>query len=114
VVIGRAVNGATGFNKESLNRSMKIFVPTMGPNTDFKQWKRNFLTFVSLKAAYLIPQLAICECGVRLDEGAQTCAYALMLHAASENKRADQAVKCISNARPYCANIIWDILRAHR
>jgi hypothetical protein len=43
-------------------------VPTMGPNTDFKPWKRNFLTFLSMKATYLIPQLAIREAGVWLDE----------------------------------------------
>jgi hypothetical protein len=42
MVIGLAVNESTGFDKESLNRSMKMAVPTMGPNTDFKQWKRNF------------------------------------------------------------------------
>jgi uncharacterized protein YpmS len=36
-------------------------VPTMGPNPDFKRWKRNFLTFLSLKAAYLILQLVIKE-----------------------------------------------------
>ena len=64
VVIGRVVNDATGFDKESLNRSMKMTALTMGPNTDFKPWKRNFLTFLSMKAAYLIPQLAIRESGV--------------------------------------------------
>jgi hypothetical protein len=36
MVIGCVVNEATGFDKESLNRSMKITVPTMGPNSDFK------------------------------------------------------------------------------
>jgi hypothetical protein len=40
---------------------MQMSVPTMGPNT---QWKRNFLNFLSLKATYLIPQLAIRESGV--------------------------------------------------
>jgi hypothetical protein len=55
VVIGRAAQEATGFERDALNRSMKISVPTMGPNFDFKQWKRNFLNFLSLKAAYLIP-----------------------------------------------------------
>jgi hypothetical protein len=42
---------------------MKMWFPTMGPNSDFKHWKRNFLNFLSLKAAYLIPQLAIREPG---------------------------------------------------
>jgi hypothetical protein len=64
VVICRVVHEAAGFDKEALNRSMKMYVPTMGPNTYFKHWKRNFLTFLSLKAAYLIPQLAIRESGV--------------------------------------------------
>ena len=61
VVIGRAAHEATGFDKDALNRSMKMSVPTMGPTTDFKQWKRNFLNFLSLKAAYLISQPAIRE-----------------------------------------------------
>jgi hypothetical protein len=43
---------------------MKMYVTTMGPNTDFKKWKMNLLTFLSLKAAYLIPQLTIRESGV--------------------------------------------------
>jgi hypothetical protein len=43
MVIGRVVNEAVSFEKDSLNRSMKKFVPTIGPNTDCKQWKRKFL-----------------------------------------------------------------------
>jgi hypothetical protein len=35
VVIGRAAHEATGFDKDALNRSMKMPVPTMGPTTDF-------------------------------------------------------------------------------
>jgi spore cortex formation protein SpoVR/YcgB (stage V sporulation) len=79
---------------------MKMLVPTTGPNSDFKQWKRNFLNFLSLKAAYLIPQFAIRESGIWLDEQAHHYAYTLMLHAANDNKRADQAMKCVSPARP--------------
>jgi hypothetical protein len=55
VIVGRATHEAIGFDKDALNRSMEMSVPTIGPNTDFKQWKRNFLTFLSLKATYLIP-----------------------------------------------------------
>jgi hypothetical protein len=110
VVIGRALNEATGFDKESLNRSMKMTVLTMRPNTNFKQWKRSFLTFMSFKAAYLIPQLAIRESGVSLDEAAQTYAYALLVHNAIENKRVCQAVQCIIAAPHGCATLAWDIL----
>jgi hypothetical protein len=78
VVIGRAVNEATGFDEESLNRSIKMTFPNMGPNIDFKQWKGNFLTFLSLNVAYLIPQLAIRKANVWLDEAAQTYSYAML------------------------------------
>jgi hypothetical protein len=60
LTVGRAAHEATGFHKDALNRSMKMSVATMGPTSDFKQWTRNFL---ALKAAYLIPQLAIRESG---------------------------------------------------
>jgi hypothetical protein len=64
VVVGRAAHEATGFDKDAPNRSIKLSVPTMGPNYDFKEWKRKFLTFLSLKAAYLIPHMTIRESGV--------------------------------------------------
>jgi spore cortex formation protein SpoVR/YcgB (stage V sporulation) len=35
----------------------------MEANSDFMQWKRNFLNFLSLKAAYFIPHLDIRELG---------------------------------------------------
>jgi hypothetical protein len=95
VVIGRATHEGTGFDKDALNWSMKMPIPTMGPTTDFKQWKRGFMNFFSLEAAYLIPQLAIRESGVWLHELAQHYAYILMLHAGSDNKRADRAMKCV-------------------
>jgi hypothetical protein len=63
VVVGRAAHEATGFDKDALNRSMKFSVPTMGPISDFQQCERIFLNFLSLKAAYLTPQLAIRESG---------------------------------------------------
>jgi hypothetical protein len=110
VVVGRAAHEATGFDKDDLNRSMKMSVPTMGPTTDFKQWKRNFINFLSLKAAYLIPQLAIRESGVWLDEHEQRYAYTLLPHAASANQRTDKAMKCVSPARPNCATAGWDVM----
>jgi hypothetical protein len=51
----------------------------MGSNTNVKPWNMNFLTFISLKFAYLIPQMAILESGVWLDEVVQTYAYALFI-----------------------------------
>jgi hypothetical protein len=83
--------------------------PHHGPTTDFKHWKRTFLNFLSIKAAYLIPQLAIRDSGVKLDEQAKHYAYTLLLHAAIANQRVDQAMKCVSPARPDCAAAAWDM-----
>jgi hypothetical protein len=110
VVIGRAAHEATGFGKDALNRSMKMPVPTMEPTMDFKQWKRNFLNFLSIKAAYLIPPLASRDSGVWLDEQTRHYAYMLLLHAANANHRADLVMKCVSPERPDCAAAAWDIL----
>jgi hypothetical protein len=68
---------------------MKMSVSIMGPYSDVKQWKRDFLNFLSIKAANLIPQLAIRESGAWLDEPAGHNAYTLLVHATSANKRAD-------------------------
>jgi hypothetical protein len=65
---------------------------------------RNSLNVLSLKAVYLIPQLAIRESGVWLDEQAHHYAYTLLLHGANGNKRVDQAMKCVSHASPDCAH----------
>jgi uncharacterized protein YpmS len=43
----------------------------MGSNADFKHWKKSFLTFLSLKAAYFILKLAIKELDEWLDEATQ-------------------------------------------
>jgi hypothetical protein len=70
----------------------------------------DFSTFLSLKAASLIPQLAISESGAWLNETAQDYAYALLLHVASENKRAHKIFECIFVARLDCGAAAWDIL----
>jgi hypothetical protein len=72
--------------------------------------EENFLNFISLNVAFLIPRLAIRESGAWLDEHAQHYTYTLMLHAANDNKRADHALMCISHARPYCATTALDIM----
>jgi hypothetical protein len=72
--------------------------------------KRIFFNFLSIKAAYLIPQLTIRDSGVWLDEQAQHYAYTLLLHAASANQRTNMAMKCDSPTRIDCAAAAWDIL----
>jgi hypothetical protein len=102
VVVGRAAHEATGFDKDALNRSMKMSVPTMGPSPDFKQWKRNFLNFLSLKAACLIPELATSS-RVHGWTSRPSTTHTPYFLAAIDNKRVDKALKCVSLARPDCA-----------
>jgi uncharacterized protein YpmS len=60
----------------------------MGQHSEFKQWKRKFLTFLSLKTTYFMPKLAILVSGVWLYEAAQNFAYAIMLLPVAREKNA--------------------------
>jgi hypothetical protein len=72
VVVNRAASETSDFDRDAINMSMKMNVHVMGPNTEFRHWKNKFLDFLSVKATYLIPQLALRESGEYLDENAQT------------------------------------------
>jgi hypothetical protein len=110
VVVIRAAGETTDFDRDAINMPMKMNVHAMGPNTEFRHWKNRFLDFLSLKAVYLIPQLAVREFGAYLDESAQSYAFALLRHAFVDNGRANQAVRCITAARPDCGAVVWEIL----
>jgi hypothetical protein len=68
-------------------------VHVIRPPTEFQHRKSRFLFFKSLKAVYLIPQLTLMDSSANLEEGGQSYAFELLLHAASDNKRDDQATK---------------------
>jgi hypothetical protein len=108
-VVGRAVFLSNGCDKEAMNRSMKMTVPPWARTCTSSNGKGTFSRF---EAAYMIPQLALRVSGVWLEEVVTNNAFALndMLHVASENKRKDHVVKCVSPARPNCATVAWDIL----
>jgi hypothetical protein len=72
VVVNHAASEAGDFDRDAINWSMKLNVPVMGPNQEFRHWKNMFICFLSLKAAYLIPQLALRESGTYHDENAQS------------------------------------------
>jgi hypothetical protein len=91
---------------------MKMNVSVMGSNTEFRHRKNRLLDFLSLKAAYLIlqGQVALRESRAYLDESALSYAFALLHHAVGDKRRDDQAVRCITAARPNCGAAIWEIL----
>jgi hypothetical protein len=94
MVVGRAANDeSANFDKGDINMCIKMNFPTMGPTTEFKHSRSHFLSFMSLKAAYLIPHMAVRDSGAYQDKGSHSFAFALMLHAACGNKRPYPAVK---------------------
>jgi hypothetical protein len=58
---------ATDFDGDSFFRSFRMDAPLMPKTGDFKLWKRDFLSFLSIKAAALIPQVAMSSFGVPLN-----------------------------------------------
>jgi hypothetical protein len=93
VVVNRAAGEIADFDRDSINMSMKMNVYVTGPNIEFRHCKNRFLDYMSLRAAYLIPQLAQRESGVYLDERAQSYAFAVLRHGVGDNRRASQAFR---------------------
>jgi hypothetical protein len=89
---------------------MKMSVPTMGPNTDFKQWKEKLPELPLTQGRVPHPRDGHPRIGRLLDEKAQHYAYTVLLHATNAYQRADQAMKCVSPACPDCATAAWDIM----
>jgi hypothetical protein len=71
---------ATDFNGDSFSRWFCMDAPSMPKTGDFKLYKRDFLSFLSVKAAALIPQLAMSSSGVLLNPVAQRYAHAMLVH----------------------------------
>jgi hypothetical protein len=110
VVVGRAASESADFDMNSISRSMKMNVLVMGPNRELRHWKNRVFYILSLKVAYMIPHKALRDSGVYLDERAHSYTFALLLHVASDNRRTNQAVRCVIAARPDCGAAAWEIL----
>jgi hypothetical protein len=68
---------ATDFDGDYFSRSFRMHVPLMPKTGEFKLWKRDFLSFLSIKAAPQIPQLAMSSFGVPMNPVAMPtlCSY---------------------------------------
>jgi hypothetical protein len=69
---------ATNFDGDSFSRSFCMDAPLMHKTGEFKVWKRDFMSFLSIKAVALIPQMALSSSGVPLNLVAQRCAHAML------------------------------------
>jgi hypothetical protein len=70
---------ATTFDGDSFSRSFCMDAPLMPKTGEFKAWKRDFQSFLSIKAAALIPQLGLSSYGVPLTLVAQRYAHAMLV-----------------------------------
>jgi hypothetical protein len=56
--VAMTADWATNFDGDSFSRSFRMDAPLMPWTGEFNTWKRDFLSFLSIKGAALIPQLA--------------------------------------------------------
>jgi hypothetical protein len=75
--VAMTADWATNFDGDSFSRSFRMDAPLMPKTGEFKTWKRDFLSFLSIKGAALIPQLALSSSGVPLNPVAQRFAHAM-------------------------------------
>jgi hypothetical protein len=69
--VAHTVDHATAFDGDSFSRSIRMDAPFMPRTGDSKFWKLDFMSFLSLKAAALIPQLAMSSSSVPINPIAQ-------------------------------------------
>jgi hypothetical protein len=101
---------ATNFDGDSLSRSFRMDAPLMPRTGEFKTWKRDFLSFLSIKGAALIPQLALSSSGVPVNPVAQRLAHAMLVQSCRQNKPAAQAIAGVPVGRPDCGTAAWEML----
>jgi hypothetical protein len=77
---------------------------------EFKVWKRDFLSFLSIKSVALIPQLAMLSPGVPMNPVAQRYAHAMLVQCCRQNKHAAQTIARVPSGRPDCGTTDWEML----
>jgi hypothetical protein len=105
--VAMTADWATDLDGDSFSLSFRMDGPLITKTGDFKFWKRYFLLFLSIKAAALIPQLALSSYGVPLNPVAQRCAHAMLVQCCGHNKRATHAIAGVSAGRPNCRAYAW-------
>jgi hypothetical protein len=108
--VAMTADWATDFDGDSFSRSFRMDAPLMPETGEFKTWKHDFLSFISIKAAALIPQLAMSSSRVPLNLVAQRYAYATMVQCCRHNKPAPHASAGAPAVRPDCGTAPWEML----
>jgi hypothetical protein len=77
--VAMTADWATSFDGDSFSRFFRMDAPLMPRTGEFKTWKRDFQSFLSIKGAALIPHLALSSSGVPLNPVAQRFAHAMLV-----------------------------------
>jgi hypothetical protein len=107
--VAMTADWATNFDGDSFSRSLRMDAPLMPKTGEFKAWKRDFLSFLSIKAAALIPQLALSSSGVPLNPVAQRYAHAMLVQCCRHNKPYAQTIARVPARRPDCGTTAWEM-----
>jgi hypothetical protein len=108
--VAMTADKATDIDGDSFSRSLRMDAPLMPKTGEFKLWKRDFLSFLSIKAAALIPQLVLSSSGVPLNIVAQRYAHAMLVQCCRHNKHVAQAIAGVSVGRPDRGTLAWQVM----
>jgi hypothetical protein len=109
-VVAMIADWATNFDGDSFSRSFRMDAPLKPRTREFKTWKRDFLSFLSIKGAALIPQMAMSSSDVPLNPVAQRFAHAMLVQCCRQNKPDAQAIEGVPAGRPDCGTAAWEML----
>jgi hypothetical protein len=112
--VAMTADWATNFDGDSYSRSFRMDAPLIPKTGEFKSWKRDFLSFLSIKGAALIPHLTLSSSGVPLNTIAQRFAHAMLVQCCRHNKAAAQAIASVRAGRPECGTAACELLCERR
>jgi hypothetical protein len=98
--VAMTADWATNFDGDSFSGTFRMDAPLMPKTGEFKTWKRDFVSFLYIKGAALIPKLAMSS-GVPLNPVAQRFANAMLVQC-RHNKPVAQAIAGVLAGRLDC------------
>jgi hypothetical protein len=108
--VAMTADWATNFDGDSFPPSFRMDATLMSRTGEFETWKRDFLSFLSIKRVALIPQLALSSYGVPLNPVAQRFAHAMLVQCCRQNKPVAQAIADVPAGRSDCGTAAWEML----
>jgi hypothetical protein len=81
--------------------------PRLRPESPFKRWKHDFISYMRLKYPALIPQLVLHQFGARIDLDAQDFLQAMLAQATNQHPVGRQAIDAVPSSQPDRGSASW-------